>query len=79
MSLLSRSRRPGHMLEWKVRMFTVGAVAAMAGIYFEERWMTGSAIVVLIAGALLGLLPRRDSGDPEDAEDSLAVEQDSGA
>ena len=67
------------MLEWKVRMFTVGAVAAMAGIYFEERWMTGSAIVVLIAGALLGLLPRRDSGDPEDAEDSLAVEQDSGA
>ena len=48
---LDRSRRPGHGLEWKVGAFTVGAVMALAGIYFGERWLTGAAILVLVLGA----------------------------
>jgi len=41
------------VLERKVGVFTVGAVMALTGIYFEERWLTGAALVVLVAGALL--------------------------
>ena len=62
---LDRSRKPGHMLEWKVGVFTVGAVVALIGIYFEERWLTGAALVVLVAGALL---PHQLGADSEHAE-----------
>ena len=54
---LDRSRRAGRFVEWKVRIFTVGAVLAVTGLYFDERWMTGSAIIVLMAGMLVRFLP----------------------
>lgn len=50
---LDRSRRAGPHLEWKVRLFLVGAVLGLAGIFLDERWLTGAAIVVLAGGALL--------------------------
>ena len=50
---LDRSPNPRPPLVWKVRVFTVGAVMALTGIYFEERWLTGASLVVLVAGALL--------------------------
>ena len=48
-----RSPKSAHMLEWKVWVFSVGAVMALTGIYFEWTWLTGAAIVVLVAGAFL--------------------------
>lgn len=50
---LDRRRRAGPLLEWKVRLFAAGAVLGLAGIFLEEPWLTGAAIVVLSAGALL--------------------------
>ena len=50
---LSRSSKPSHMLEWKVRVFTGGAAMARMGSFMEQRWLTGAAIAVLVAGALL--------------------------
>ena len=53
-----------------MRLFAVAAVLAVCGIYFDERWMTGSAIVVLLAAMLLrfvGRGPGRAEGD--DAQD----------
>ena len=44
-----RSPRPARFLEWKVGIFTVGAVLGLTGIYLEEQWMTGAAIAVLLA------------------------------
>ena len=65
-------------LEWKVRIFSVAAVSALLGMYFQERWMTGLAIV-LLAGAMFlrfigGAEPEADDDDhdgdgmPEAAE-----------
>lgn len=73
---LDRSPKPAHMLEWKVGVFTVGAVMALSGIYFEERWLTGAALVVLVAGALLRFQSGTDSEHaeapgPTDAERDL--------
>ncbi|MDE3014894.1 MAG: hypothetical protein OXU33_12565, partial [Gemmatimonadota bacterium] len=41
--------------------FSVAAVLGLAGIYFEERWMTGSAIALLAGGLGLRFLPGSDS------------------
>ena len=73
---LDRSPKPGHMLEWKVGVFTVGAVMALTGIYFEERWLTGAALVILVAGALLRFQLGTDSEHaeapgPRDSEGDL--------
>ena len=48
-----RSKRAAGHLEWKVRLFVVGAVLGASGMYLEEGWLTGAGIVVLLAGALL--------------------------
>jgi hypothetical protein len=55
--LLDRSHRSGRHLEWKIRLFGIAAVLGLAGIYFEEGWMTGLAIVVLFGGLVLRFLP----------------------
>lgn len=40
-----------------MRIFAVGAVLGLAGIYLDERWMTGAAIGVLALGLGLRFLP----------------------
>ena len=57
MVFLDRSQRAGRYLEWKVRIFIVAAVVGLTGIYLEERWLTGSAIVILFAGIALRFIP----------------------
>ena len=69
---LDRSRRSGSRLEWKVGAFTVGAVMALTGIYFGQRWLTGAAILVLVAGAFLNFSLAKDS-EPADASDSIVT------
>ena len=85
-----RRRGEDRWLEWKVRLFSVAAVLGLAGIYLEERWLTGAAIVVLGGGMGLRLLPGggsmrdipdedlEDSEDPDNPE-ALADSEDSGA
>ena len=63
-----RSKRSDRLLEWKVRIFSIGAVLTVVGIYLEERWVTGTAIVVLAGGMLLRFGP----GGAHPVEDSDA-------
>lgn len=65
---LDRSRRAGRYLEWKVGLFSVGAVLGVAGMLLEEGWMTLVAIVVLLLGMLLRFLPDRGGESPENGE-----------
>jgi hypothetical protein len=65
--LLDRKKRAGKHLEWKVRLFSVAAVFALAGIYTENRWLTGSAIALLLAAFLLRFLPG-DAPDEDPAD-----------
>jgi len=69
---LDRSRRSGHRLEWKVGAFTVGAAMALTGMYFEELWLTGAAILVLVAGAFLHLLGT--DSEPAEASDAIGTQ-----
>jgi hypothetical protein len=54
---LDRSRRAGRFLAWKIRIFSAGAVLALAGIYLDDRRLTGGAIIILVSGAVLRFLP----------------------
>lgn len=54
---LDRSRRAGRFLPWKIRIFSVGATLAVAGIYLDDRRLTGAAIVILLVGALIRFAP----------------------
>ena len=67
---LDRSRRAGRFLAWKVRVFSVGAVLALAGIYLDDRRLTGAAIIILAGGALLRFFPGgRETASPEPDEE----------
>jgi hypothetical protein len=63
---LDRSRGAGPHLVWKVRLFSAGAVLALAGIFLDDRRITGAAIVVLAAGMALRFLPADKGEDPDD-------------
>ena len=69
MVFLDRRRRAGPYLEWKVRLFVVAAVLGLAGIYLEERWLTGTAIVLLLGGLALRFLPTGEEGEPDEEEE----------
>jgi hypothetical protein len=53
MLLLDRAKREGPHLEWRVRLFALAAVFGLAGIYFDDRRMTGVAILLLLVGLAL--------------------------
>lgn len=65
---LDRSRPAGPQLEWKVGIFLVAAGLGLDGIYLEEGWLTGGAILVLLGGVLLRFPPRTfPEGDSDHA------------
>lgn len=65
------SDRPVRHLEWRVRLFGVAAILAIAGIGAEIGWLVNLAIVVLAGTMLLGWVgrARAERGAPEDDED----------
>lgn len=72
--LLDRRPRSNHWLVWKIRIFVVAAVVAIVGMYLNNPYVTGAALVLLFVGMLLRFLPAPkevdaglDSGPPEDA------------
>lgn len=78
---LDRSQEAGDYLVWKVRIFTVGAVLAMVGMYREESWMTGAAILVLLLGFVLRFLPGMSNpgrGDGREGSDDAMESSDGG-
>jgi hypothetical protein len=55
-------------LEWKVRIFIIAAALGLAGIYLEEKLLTGAAILLLLGGVALRSLGGAGGGGPEDGE-----------
>ncbi len=66
MFFASRKRR-GHdfHLDWKVRLFFLGAFLAIIGIGMESDILILAAIAILLVGALLRFLPGGRGEEPE--------------
>ncbi|TVP77349.1 MAG: hypothetical protein EA352_03795 [Gemmatimonadales bacterium] len=60
-------------LEWKVRLFSAGAVLAVAGIVMEIDWVVWLAVVVLAAAFLVRFLPGGRGEVVDEDEDPLAI------
>lgn len=58
--------RPIRHLEWRVRLLGVGAVLALAGMYFDAGWMVNAAIGVLLISFVLRFLPGADEPVADD-------------
>ena len=80
--LVDRRRRDDRFLEWKVWIFSVAAALVIVGIATDARWMTGTALVLLLCAMLLRFLPGRGGGSgglyggEEDAEHAEDEEDD---
>lgn len=57
MSNADRPPRGDHFLEWKVGLFSVAAVLGLGGIYLDQGWLTGGAILLLASALSLRFLP----------------------
>jgi hypothetical protein len=65
-----RPRGDDPHLEWKVRLFLVGAVVALLGMARGSAWLVSVGIVILLAGASLRFFRRRGVDlPPEEDED----------
>jgi hypothetical protein len=63
------SRRPGSAghLEWRIRIFGVGAIVGMVGIWSDQGWLVNVAIAVLLIGFAMRFLRRAEAAeDPDD-------------
>jgi hypothetical protein len=71
------SRRRGSStshLEWRIRLFGVGAIVGMAGIFAEIRWMIWIALAVLAVGFLLRFAGDRGAPDSDhEGDDDSSV------
>jgi hypothetical protein len=57
--LLDRKPRSRRFLAWKTRIFAVAAVIALVGMYLNNPYVTGTALVLLLGGVALRLVPER--------------------
>jgi hypothetical protein len=63
-----RAKRVRPHLEWRVRLFVAAAVLGLAGIYFDDRRLTGGAILLLLAGLALRFA-KGDTAEDADPQD----------
>jgi len=77
MVFMERNRRADDYpwLQWKVRLFAIGAGLALGGVILEWGWLIPAAIIVLVAGFALRFLPGGTGvreEDPEEEEEENA-------
>ena len=78
MVFMERNRRANDYpwLQWKVRLFAIGAGLALGGVILDWGWLIPAAIIVLVAGFALRFLPGGTGvreEDPEEEEEENAM------
>jgi hypothetical protein len=64
---IDRKPRSRRFLVWKTRIFAVAAVIALVGMYLNNPYVTGAALVLLLLGVALRFVPERHAS-PADSE-----------
>jgi hypothetical protein len=64
---MDRRPRSRRFLVWKTRIFAVAAVLALVGMYVNNPYVTGAALVLLLGGVALRFVPEpRGAQEPEE-------------
>lgn len=69
-----RSDRPARHLDLRVKLFAVGALLALAGMYLDRPWLLNVAIGVLVGGFFLRFVPERGDDDEGEADETEGAE-----
>lgn len=64
---------PDAHLAAKVRIFALGAALALGGIWLDNSWLVGAAIVTLFAGVVLRVRASRLEADPTERQEGDRV------
>ena len=62
LSVFHRWSRGTALLAWRIRVFFLGAVLGLAGIFLNMSWLVTVALLVLLGAMLLRTLAARDPG-----------------
>jgi len=57
-------------LNWRIRLFSIGAALGLGGIWLDSAWLGYAAILALLAGMAVRFVP--DDAEAEDAADADA-------
>jgi multisubunit Na+/H+ antiporter MnhF subunit len=70
---IDRKPRSRRFLAWKTRIFAVAAVIALVGMYLNNPYVTGTALVLLLVGVALRFVPERkvSAADSQPGETDL--------
>jgi hypothetical protein len=66
---------PPRHLEWRIRIFGIGAIVGLVGMWADQHWMVNVAIAVLAIGVVLRFIdrhPRAAGPEHDELEDSEA-------
>jgi hypothetical protein len=61
---IDRKPRSRRFLVWKTRIFGVAAAIALVGMYLNNPYVTGAALVLLLVGVALRFVPERRTEAP---------------
>jgi hypothetical protein len=56
---IDRKPRSRRFLVWKTRIFGVAGAIALVGMYLNNPYVTGTALVLLLVGVALRFVPER--------------------
>ena len=65
LSMFRATKGGAALLGWRIGAFFLGAGLGLAGIFLNIRWLVTAALVVLLAGVALRMVPARDPGSGE--------------
>ena len=65
LSLFHRTRGSTALLDWRIRVFFVGAVLGLVGIFLNISWLVSAALIVLLGGVALRRWAAPDSESEE--------------
>ncbi|HYH82781.1 MAG TPA: hypothetical protein VEX86_23510 [Longimicrobium sp.] len=68
-------RAPGRFLQWKLRLFTVGAVLLMIGMAREIDLLVAAALAVLIVAFVLRFFEHDKTEQPADDEEEYDTDE----
>jgi hypothetical protein len=63
---MDRRPRSRRFLVWKTRIFAVGAVIALVGMYLNNLYVTGTALALLLVGVALRFVPEPRAPESEE-------------
>lgn len=69
-AVVRSTRVRAEFLRWRIGAFLLGAILGLTGIFLDLSWLVTVALVVLLGGVLLRMIPSNDTWEERPADQS---------